>query len=105
MADVTQELMFELLKRVHADVGELKLAQQETKAELINMRGTMVAMYFDNSWRGRSCNWASASLPIFFRSLSACGIKSVIVGVEKSSSLKVEIASQRAPANDKRRVA
>ncbi len=47
MADVTQELMFELLKRVHADVGELKLAQQETKAELINMRGTMVAMQSD----------------------------------------------------------
>lgn len=47
MAEVTQELMFELMKRIHSDVGELKLAQQETKAELINMRGTMVAMQSD----------------------------------------------------------
>ncbi|TDH39038.1 hypothetical protein E2A64_08120 [Pseudohoeflea suaedae] len=47
MADVTQEFMYELMKRIHADIGELKLAQQETKAELVNMRGTMVAMQSD----------------------------------------------------------
>ncbi|MAY63290.1 MAG: hypothetical protein CML29_13870 [Rhizobiales bacterium] len=47
MAEVTQELLFELLKRVHADVGELRQTQRDLQADFINMRGTMVAIQAD----------------------------------------------------------
>ena len=47
MADVTQELMFELMKRIHADIGDVKQAQRDLQADFINMRGTMVAMQSD----------------------------------------------------------
>ena len=33
MAEVTSELMFELLKRVHADITDIKLGQRELRAK------------------------------------------------------------------------
>ena len=47
MAEVTSELMFELLKRVHADIADIKLGQRELKAEMNAMRGTMVSVHHD----------------------------------------------------------
>ncbi len=47
MAEVTSELMYELLKRVHADVTDIKLGQRELRAELNVMRGTLVSMHQD----------------------------------------------------------
>ncbi|MDH4413241.1 MAG: hypothetical protein QE484_08040 [Rhizobium sp.] len=47
MADVTSELMFELLKRVHADIADIKLGQRELRAEMNAMRGTLVAAHQD----------------------------------------------------------
>jgi hypothetical protein len=47
MADVGNELMYELLKRMHADLGDLKLGQRELKAEMNAMRGTMVSLHQD----------------------------------------------------------
>ena len=39
MAEVTSELMFELLKRIHADVADMMLGQRELRAEMNAMRG------------------------------------------------------------------
>ncbi|MBB4347585.1 MULTISPECIES: hypothetical protein [Rhizobiaceae] len=47
MAEVTSELMYELMKRIHADLGDLKLGQRELKAEINAMRGTMVPLHQD----------------------------------------------------------
>lgn len=47
MADVTSELMFELLKRVHTDIADIKLSQRELKADLNAMRGTLVSVHQD----------------------------------------------------------
>lgn len=47
MAEVTSELMYELMKRIHADLGDLKLGQRELKAEINAMRGTMVSLHQD----------------------------------------------------------
>lgn len=47
MAEITQELMYELLKRMHADISGLKHGQTEIKAELNAMRGTMISMQQD----------------------------------------------------------
>lgn len=47
MTDVSNELMYELLKRVHADVASLKDGQREIRTELNAMRGTMVSMHQD----------------------------------------------------------
>ncbi|WEZ83355.1 hypothetical protein P6U16_00135 [Rhizobium sp. 32-5/1] len=47
MADITNELMYELLKRVHGDVAALKEGQREIRLELNAMRGTMVSMQQD----------------------------------------------------------
>ena len=47
MAEVTNELMFELLKRVHHEIGELRQDVSETKRELNVMRGHMVATQSD----------------------------------------------------------
>ena len=47
MAEVTNELMFELLKRVHHEIGELRQNVSETKRELNVMRGHMVATQSD----------------------------------------------------------
>lgn len=47
MAEITNELMYELLKRMHADIADLRLGQREMKAEMNAMRGTMVSMQQD----------------------------------------------------------
>ncbi|RCW28563.1 hypothetical protein DFR48_101578 [Ciceribacter lividus] len=47
MAEVTSELMYELLKRVHADVTDTRLGQRELRAELNVMRGTLVPTHQD----------------------------------------------------------
>jgi len=47
MSEVTNELMFELLKRVHHEIGELRQDVSETKRELNVMRGHMVATQSD----------------------------------------------------------
>ncbi|KQY14486.1 hypothetical protein [Rhizobium sp. Root482] len=47
MAEVTSDLMYELLKRVHTDVAGLKEGQREIRLELNAMRGTMVSMQQD----------------------------------------------------------
>ncbi|TPM36694.1 hypothetical protein [Mesorhizobium sp. B2-3-5] len=47
MAEVTNELMFELMKGVHHEIGELRQDVSETKRELNVMRGHMVATQSD----------------------------------------------------------
>ena len=47
MSEVTNELMFELLNRVHHEIGELRQDVSETKRELNVMRGHMVATQSD----------------------------------------------------------
>ncbi|BCH10370.1 hypothetical protein MesoLj131c_46280 [Mesorhizobium sp. 131-3-5] len=47
MPEVTNELMFELLKRVHHEIAELRQDVSETKRELNVMRGHMVATQSD----------------------------------------------------------
>ncbi|QKC84220.1 hypothetical protein [Mesorhizobium sp. NZP2077] len=47
MSEVTNELMSELLKRVHHEIGELRQDVSETKRELNVMRGHMVGMQSD----------------------------------------------------------
>ena len=47
MPEVTNELMFELLKRVHHEIGELRQDVSEVKRELNVLRGHMVAMQSD----------------------------------------------------------
>jgi predicted nucleic acid-binding Zn-ribbon protein len=47
MPDVSQELMFELLKKIQADTHGLKQGQSEIKTEISALRGTMVSMQQD----------------------------------------------------------
>ena len=47
MPEATNELMFELLKRVHGEIGELRQDVSEAKRELNVMRGHMVATQSD----------------------------------------------------------
>ncbi|MET2827156.1 hypothetical protein [Mesorhizobium shangrilense] len=47
MSEVTNELMFELLKRVHDEIGELRQDGAEVKRELNVIRGHMVATQND----------------------------------------------------------
>ena len=47
MSEVTNELVFELLKRVHHEIGEVRQDVCETKRELNVMRGHMVATQSD----------------------------------------------------------
>ncbi|NBB47649.1 hypothetical protein GVN24_05140 [Rhizobium sp. CRIBSB] len=47
MAEVTSELMFELLKRVHAEIADIKLGQRELKADVNALRGTLVSVHQD----------------------------------------------------------
>ena len=47
MPEVTKELMFGLMKRVHHEIGELRQDVSETKRELNVMRGHMVATQSD----------------------------------------------------------
>lgn len=44
---VTNELMYELLKRVHKDTSDLKIDMSGVKTEITNLRGAMVAMQSD----------------------------------------------------------
>ncbi|OHV66725.1 hypothetical protein LCM4577_28335 [Mesorhizobium sp. LCM 4577] len=47
MPEATNELMFELLKRIHHEIGELRQDVSEAKRELNVMRGHMVATQSD----------------------------------------------------------
>ncbi len=47
MADVTNELMYELMKRVQADISDIKLGQRELKSEVNAMRGAMISLHQD----------------------------------------------------------
>ena len=47
MAEVTNELMYELLKRVHHDTGELRMDVSEVMRELNVMRGHIVSIQGD----------------------------------------------------------
>ncbi|MER9329132.1 hypothetical protein NKJ26_06355 [Mesorhizobium sp. M0152] len=47
MSEVTNELMFELLKRVHHEVAELRQDDAKVKRELNVIRGHMVATQND----------------------------------------------------------
>ncbi|MBP2549387.1 putative nucleic acid-binding Zn-ribbon protein [Neorhizobium galegae] len=47
MADISNDLMYELLKRMHADIADVKLGQREIKAEVNAMRGAIVALHQD----------------------------------------------------------
>ncbi|MBB3391883.1 putative nucleic acid-binding Zn-ribbon protein [Rhizobium sp. BK275] len=47
MTEVTQELMYALLKRMHPDISGIKDGQNEIKSELNAMRGTMISMQQD----------------------------------------------------------
>ncbi|WP_337107054.1 hypothetical protein [Mesorhizobium salmacidum] len=47
MSEVTNDLMFELLKRVHHEIGELRQDVSETKGELNVIRGHVVATQSD----------------------------------------------------------
>ena len=47
MAEVTNELMYETLKRMHARFDKVDTALQEVKVELNSMRGTIVSIQSD----------------------------------------------------------
>ena len=47
MAEVTNELMFELLKQIHGEIRDLKEGQRDLRQELISIRGHMLAMQND----------------------------------------------------------
>jgi septal ring factor EnvC (AmiA/AmiB activator) len=47
MAEVTQELIYQFLKRMQADIAWLKHSHAETKAELSAVRGTVVSVHQD----------------------------------------------------------
>ena len=47
MTEVTNDLVYELLKRIHTDVAGLKEGQREIRLELNAMRGTMISMQQD----------------------------------------------------------
>ena len=47
MTEVTNELMYEVLKSLHADVRLLKDGQREIKQELISIRGQLIAVNQD----------------------------------------------------------
>ncbi|MGB3831907.1 MAG: hypothetical protein WA975_08595 [Mesorhizobium sp.] len=47
MAEVSNELIYEILKAMQADIRLLKDGQGEIKQELIAVRGTMVSMQQD----------------------------------------------------------
>jgi hypothetical protein len=47
MAEVSSDLVYEVLKQIQADTAALKLGQIEIKGELQAMRGHMVAMQQD----------------------------------------------------------
>jgi predicted nucleic acid-binding Zn-ribbon protein len=47
MAEVTQELMYELFKRLHAEIASVKDGQREIQAEMNAFRGSSVAVHQD----------------------------------------------------------
>ncbi|WP_206454434.1 hypothetical protein [Aurantimonas marina] len=47
MAEVTNELMYELMKRMHQQMGEMKQGIREVKSELVSIRGHMLSMQHD----------------------------------------------------------
>jgi hypothetical protein len=47
MAEVSSELMYELLKRVHAEIADLKAGQRDIKSDTNVLRGTMVTIHQD----------------------------------------------------------
>ncbi|MEW9808188.1 hypothetical protein [Mesorhizobium marinum] len=47
MPDVSSELMYELLKRVHSDISELRQDVSEVKREINVIRGHMVGIQTD----------------------------------------------------------
>ena len=47
MAEVTNELMYELLKKMHHDISHMKMSITELKSEVQSIRGTMVSMQQD----------------------------------------------------------
>ena len=53
MADVTNELMYELLKRMQTDISSLKHGQREHRDDILSLRNQMHGMQGDiNSLRG-----------------------------------------------------
>lgn len=44
MASATNELMFELMKRIHNDIGELRLDMQEIKRRMTNTEEAVVGV-------------------------------------------------------------
>ena len=49
MTEVTIELLYEVLRKVQGDIGDLKVGQNEIKAELRAIRGHMLAIQTDVS--------------------------------------------------------
>ena len=47
MVEVTNELMYELLKRIQSDVSFLKEGQRELKSEIAAVRGTVISISQD----------------------------------------------------------
>ena len=47
MAESTQELMYELLKKIQTDTHHLKQGQAEIRSELNAMRGTLISVQQD----------------------------------------------------------
>lgn len=47
MAEITNELMYEVLRQIQADIAGLKLGQHDIKTELVAIRGHFVAMQQD----------------------------------------------------------
>ena len=47
MAEVTNELMYELLKRMHQRIDRVDTSLSEIKSEIQSMRGTMISMQQD----------------------------------------------------------
>jgi hypothetical protein len=47
MAEVTKESMFELMKRMHRELGELRMDVGEVKREISGLRGPMVSIQSD----------------------------------------------------------
>lgn len=47
MVEITNELMHELLKRMNADIGSLKVGRSEVKQDLVSIRGHMHFMQND----------------------------------------------------------
>jgi hypothetical protein len=47
MAEISGDLIYEMLKRIQSDISGLKDGQRELKAEVAAMRGTMISIHQD----------------------------------------------------------